>query len=174
MPCASRPPPPLTLRACPASSPPARRRRNPCSPRCVPHASVSSPCSSTHACVTSAALAMPSSPSCAPDPIRRPPRYAPSKYHWFPFFVWCISGSRSPLRFFVDDGASMMLASTIVPVFNRCCTLISSNNPIKPILQGGGSSGSSLVRQRTAQAQTRKAAHRRRADRPDRSSCRTG
>ena len=41
------------------------------------------------------------------------------KYHWFPFFVWCISGSRSPLRFFVDDGASMMLASTIVPVFNR-------------------------------------------------------
>ena len=26
-------------------------------------------------------------------------------------------GSRSPLRFFVDDGASMMLASTIVPLF---------------------------------------------------------
>ena len=33
-----------------------------------------------------------------------------------PFFVWRISGSRAPVRFFVDDGAVMMLASTIVPV----------------------------------------------------------
>ena len=37
------------------------------------------------------------------------------KCHSFPFFTWCISGSRSPVRFFVDAGASMMLASTIVP-----------------------------------------------------------
>jgi hypothetical protein len=30
------------------------------------------------------------------------------KYHWLPFFVWCISGSRSPLLFFVELGAAMM------------------------------------------------------------------
>jgi hypothetical protein len=27
------------------------------------------------------------------------------KYHWLPFLVWCISGSRSPLAFLVDEGA---------------------------------------------------------------------
>ena len=37
------------------------------------------------------------------------------KCHSLPFFVWCISGSRSLARFFVDEGAAMMLASTIVP-----------------------------------------------------------
>jgi len=37
------------------------------------------------------------------------------KNHWFPFFVWCISGSRVRLRFFVELGASMIVASTIVP-----------------------------------------------------------
>ena len=53
----------------------------------------------THACVTSAAL-RPSSQ--AADPIR--PRYAPSaKHHWFPFFIWSISGAAfSGLRFVVD------------------------------------------------------------------------
>ncbi len=35
------------------------------------------------------------------------------KCHWFPFFVRCISGSRS--LFLVDDGAEMMVASTMVP-----------------------------------------------------------
>ena len=50
-----------------------------------------------------------------------------------PFFVWRISGSRAPVRFFVEDGAAMMLASTIVPLSNRCpsearCALISSNS----------------------------------------------
>jgi hypothetical protein len=39
------------------------------------------------------------------------------KFHWLPFLVWCISGSRSPLAFLVDEGAWMMLASTIVPVW---------------------------------------------------------
>ena len=57
------------------------------------------------------------------------------KCHWFPFFVWCISGSRSPDRFLVDDGASMMLASTMVPSLSRSpCdsrwALISSNSPL--------------------------------------------
>ena len=37
------------------------------------------------------------------------------KYHWFPFLVWCISRSRCPERFLVDDGASMMVVSTMVP-----------------------------------------------------------
>ena len=43
------------------------------------------------------------------------------KYHWFPLRVWCISGSRAPARFFVDDGALMILASTIVPDCGRSC-----------------------------------------------------
>src|SRR5713101_3322258 len=38
------------------------------------------------------------------------------KYHCWPFLVWCISGSRVPEAFFVDDGAAMIVASTMVPV----------------------------------------------------------
>jgi hypothetical protein len=38
------------------------------------------------------------------------------KYHWLPFLVWCISGSRALALFLVEDGALMMVASTIVPV----------------------------------------------------------
>jgi hypothetical protein len=38
------------------------------------------------------------------------------KHHWLPFFVWCISGSRAFLAFLVEDGALMIVASTIVPV----------------------------------------------------------
>src|SRR5260370_32329359 len=41
------------------------------------------------------------------------------KYHCFPFFVWCISGSRCCSRFLVDVGACRMVASTIVPVVIR-------------------------------------------------------
>src|SRR4051794_31595931 len=37
------------------------------------------------------------------------------KCHWLPFLVWCISGSRALLLFFVEGGAAMMVASTIVP-----------------------------------------------------------
>jgi hypothetical protein len=37
------------------------------------------------------------------------------KYHWLPFFVWCISGSRSPLAFLVELGAAISVASTTVP-----------------------------------------------------------
>jgi hypothetical protein len=37
------------------------------------------------------------------------------KYHCSPFFVWCISGSRSPSWFLVELGAEMIVASTIVP-----------------------------------------------------------
>jgi hypothetical protein len=36
-----------------------------------------------------------STPMCAFSP----------KYHCLPFLVWCISGSRLPLAFFVEEGA---------------------------------------------------------------------
>src|SRR5436309_10828808 len=55
------------------------------------------------------------------------------KYHWFPFFVWCISGSRAFSAFLVEDGALMIVASTIVPVatfspFAARCRCTSSNS----------------------------------------------
>src|SRR5438309_4795751 len=50
-----------------------------------------------------------STPTCAFIP----------KYHWLPFLVWCISGSRCCSRFLVDVGACRMVASTIVPVVMR-------------------------------------------------------
>ena len=37
------------------------------------------------------------------------------KYQSLPFFVDDISGSRAPALFFVEDGASMIVASTSVP-----------------------------------------------------------
>jgi len=37
------------------------------------------------------------------------------KYHWFPFLVWCISGSLALSLFLVEVGALIMLASTMVP-----------------------------------------------------------
>ncbi len=41
------------------------------------------------------------------------------KCHRFPFLVWCISGPRALLSFPVDDGAEMMVASTMPPFFSR-------------------------------------------------------
>ena len=40
------------------------------------------------------------------------------KRHWFPFLVWCISGSRSPDQFLADGGGAMMAASTMAPSRN--------------------------------------------------------
>ena len=49
------------------------------------------------------------------------------KYHWLPFLVWCMSGSRLPSRFFVELGAAMMVASTSVPSrMSRWCSLKSA------------------------------------------------
>ena len=41
------------------------------------------------------------------------------KYHWLPFFVWCIPGLRFPLLFLflIELGAAMIAGSTIVPTF---------------------------------------------------------
>src|SRR5260370_41862303 len=50
-----------------------------------------------------------STPTCAFIP----------KYQFFPFFAWCISGSRLCLRFLVEEGAWIRVASTIVPVVIR-------------------------------------------------------
>src|SRR5215831_5706621 len=73
----------------------------------ITHTRLSCPCNSSGKTVLSATLAgvaatawisrvRLSTPKCAFIP----------KYHWLPFLVWCISGSR----------ALMMVASTIVPV----------------------------------------------------------
>jgi hypothetical protein len=62
----------------------------------------------TFAVVVSRLCTMPlsaSTPTCAFMP----------KYQSLPFFVDDISGSRAPALFFVEDGASMMVASTSVP-----------------------------------------------------------
>src|SRR5262249_46616866 len=71
-----------------------------------PHTRVSLPCSRSGSTVLSATLAgvattawisllRLSTPICAFIP----------KYHWFPFLVWCISGSRALSAFLVEDGA---------------------------------------------------------------------
>src|SRR5437667_411146 len=54
-------------------------------------------------------LVLLSTPTCAFIP----------KYHCWPFFVWCISGSRCCSRFLVEVGACKMVASTIVPLVIR-------------------------------------------------------
>ena len=54
------------------------------------------------------------------------------KYHCWPFLVWRISGSRVPGAFFVDDGAAIIVASTMVPVLTvrpwarKCCPTVSN------------------------------------------------
>ncbi len=40
------------------------------------------------------------------------------KCHRFPFLVRCISGSRALLSFPIDDGAEMMVTSTMPPFFS--------------------------------------------------------
>src|ERR1035437_8246001 len=87
-----------------------------------------------------------STPICAFNPT----------YHWFPFLVWCISGSRSPLEFLVDEGAWMMVASTIVPVAMRmplafrCTFTASSIRPPQIVLlqQMAEAADGGLVRRR--------------------------
>src|SRR5882672_8091951 len=54
-------------------------------------------------------LVLLSTPTCAFIP----------KYHWLPFLVWCISGSRCCCWFLVEVGACRMVASTMVPVVIR-------------------------------------------------------
>ena len=40
------------------------------------------------------------------------------KCHALPCLCWCNSGSRSPMQFWDDLGAAMMVASTTVPVLS--------------------------------------------------------
>lgn len=53
-----------------------------------------------------------------PEPAFAPMCIFILKCHWLPFLVWRISGSRCPLRFLVEDGAAMIVASTTVPSFS--------------------------------------------------------
>ena len=95
----------------------------------------SPPCSAPCAVDTSAAFAAVVSRLCATPVAASTPMCAfIPKCHWLPFFLSCISGSRSPLAFFVELGASTMLASTIVPLRTLCPSdgrwpLISVNRP---------------------------------------------
>jgi len=57
-------------------------------------------------------IVKPTSPHATDGKTTRLPSFASTpicafrpKYHWSPFFVWCISGSRSPLAFLVEEGA---------------------------------------------------------------------
>jgi hypothetical protein len=51
----------------------------------------------------------------ARDPAPACGRLVMPKCHWLPFFVWCISGSRSPVLFLVELSAAIRVASTMVP-----------------------------------------------------------
>ena len=73
-------------------------------------------CAADGACATSDSFAAVAAMLCAtPVSASTPTCIFIPKCHWFPFLVWCISGSHVPERFFVDVGASTMLASTTVP-----------------------------------------------------------
>ena len=48
------------------------------------------------------------------------------KCHSLPLRTWCISGSRAPSAFLVEVGASIIVASTIVPDFSK--SRLSSNS----------------------------------------------
>ena len=79
-------------------------------------APVLDPCGSACAVATSEAFAGVVSTLCVrPDCASTPMCAFIPKDHWLPFFVRCISGSRPPLRFFVDDGAAMRLAPRSSP-----------------------------------------------------------
>ena len=76
----------------------------------------SPPCRSACVWVTSATLpAVPTTDCTRPVAMSTPTRAFMPKCQSFPFFDWCISGSRSLSRFFVDGGAEINVASTIVP-----------------------------------------------------------
>ena len=66
---------------------------------------------------TSATLAgVPCTVCTSPESASVPMCTFMPKYHCLPFLVWCICGSRVFLAFFVDEGALMIVASTIVPL----------------------------------------------------------
>ena len=90
------------------------------------------------------------------------------KCHVFPFFAECASGSRFFSRFFVDEGDSINVESTIVPFFRMSfrsirifttATNIFSCNPLRvrilrnrPIVSPSGTSLGELIPQKLENA----------------------
>ena len=75
------------------------------------------------------------------------------KCHRVPFLVWRVSGSRALLLFPVDDGAEMMVASTMLPSFSRTPRSArrspisrTAAAPVRGAPAGGGSRDRRLVR----------------------------
>src|SRR5690554_778534 len=82
----------------------------------IPQTWRSSPCSNRSATFRSCSLAaVVSMLWISPRVSSTPMCIFMPKCHWLPLRVWCISGSRAFSRFLVELGASMMVASTIVP-----------------------------------------------------------
>src|ERR1044071_3068878 len=59
--------------------------------------------------------AVPTTVCTSPEATSTPICAFMPKCHWLPFLAWCISGSRALFLFFVEGGAAMIVASTIVP-----------------------------------------------------------
>ena len=84
-----------------------------------PKATSSCLCSRAPACTTSFTLDAVPTTLCTSQECMSTPMWAfMPKYHWLPFLVWCISGSRSPWAYFVELGAAIFVASTTAPFFS--------------------------------------------------------
>jgi hypothetical protein len=90
--------------------------------------------------------AVPASECTIPEMMSVPICAFIPKYHWLPFLVWCMSGSRAFALFLVEDGAAMIVASTIVP---RCI-----NRPRSASIAATSSNGALLNSCSSAARQT--------------------
>lgn len=60
------------------------------------------------------------------------------KCHSLPFLSWCISGARSLPLFFVEEGAAIIVASTIVPSYHQKLLLAEQCRHLCKDLRGEG------------------------------------
>src|SRR6218665_516368 len=98
-------------------------------PLSSPQASASSPCSSVLASITSLTLpAVPRTVCTRPESASTPMWAFMPKYHWLPFLLCFICGSRSPEVFLVELGAAISVASTTVPA--RSSTPLALSNSL--------------------------------------------
>ena len=134
-----------------------------------PYTTSSSSQSRLAACVISCSFAAVTVIVCTRPQLASTPmwHFMPNR-HSLPFFVWYISGARAFSAFFVELGALMIVASTMVPPFIMCpaCTMTrlmaSKNNLFRPFasnrrrnLHSVASSGTDFRHE----AEARKAAH---------------
>src|SRR5659263_644959 len=79
------------------------------------------------------------------------------KYHWLPFLLECMSGSRALSLFLVEVGAAIKVASTTVPVLRSNPRWLSNSLTVARIVQqvcvfpGGGENEGWWTRQACAQ-----------------------